>query len=373
MGKKVLVLYAPLGAGHFAAAKAIVETFELNYSEIEIKNVNVLDFAFDIFKQGLPFAFTYVASKIPVLYKWIYNYCNHQSRYKYLNHTSDAIMRKSKFVKFIKDFNPDFILSTNPLPMQLVSKTKQKNIIDIMSANVCTDFGFHSLWHNPDVNYYFISNEEIKNKLLAHNVKENKIEITGIPIESRFNKKIDCNKVLDDLSFNKENPILLIVGGKLKYNRLLNIIDGIKEKINNAQFIVVAGRDKKLQNQLRLSHIGKDPRVKVFNFVNNLYDYMSVADLILTKAGGLTVAECLAKNLPMIIDGVIPGQEDDNVEYVVKHGAGIKVNGAREAVNVIVDLLNDEHRLAKMKENCKIIAKPHAAKDIVNFIVSKIV
>ena len=121
--KKVLILHAPLGAGHGAAAKAIAEAFLLRYPDIEVKSADVLDFSHELFKQTLPKAFYFFTLYIPFLYKLFYDYSNHRSRYKFLNHVSDAFLKKSRFVKFINDFNPDFIISTNPLPMQLVSKT----------------------------------------------------------------------------------------------------------------------------------------------------------------------------------------------------------------------------------------------------------
>ena len=127
--KRILILYAPLGAGHGMAAKAIAEAFAQNYPEFEIKTANVLDFAFEIFKQALPRVFVYISSKVPFLYKWVYDGFNNQTRYNFLNRVSDVFIKKSHFVKFINEFNPDFIISTNPLPMQLVSLTKHKKII----------------------------------------------------------------------------------------------------------------------------------------------------------------------------------------------------------------------------------------------------
>jgi len=370
--KKVLILYAPLGAGHGKAAEAIAEEFALKYPDIEVKNIDVLDFAFEIFRRGLPWAFVFFNSKAPFLYKWVYQYYNHQSRYKSLNNVPGAFLEKSRFIKFIKNFNPDFIISTNPLPMQLVSKTKEKNIIDILSANVCTDFGFHSLWHNTDVNYYFVANEEIKEILIEHGVDDNKIQVTGIPISLKFSEKLDRKKIIDNLGFDISKPILLIVGGRTSYKNLSAIINGVKIKNNELQFIIVAGRDKILQKKLKDSKISKDSSVRIFDFVDNLDEYMSAADLILTKAGGLTLSECLAKNLPMVINDIIPGQEEDNVNYAVSHGIGIKADNTKEAINAINKLFLQPEKLTLMKENCKKIAKPNAARDLIDFVISKI-
>lgn len=368
--RKILILYAPLGAGHGAAARAIAEAFSLKYPDIEVKNINVLDFAFDIFRQGFPWAFYFITFNVPFFYKWLYNYYNYQSRSKFLNHASEMILKKSRFVKFINDFNPNFIISTNPLPMQLVSKTKQKNVIDILSANVCTDFGFHSFWYNPDVNYYFVANDRIKNSLLLHNVIPESVKITGIPISLKFSKKIDRQKILSDLKFSSSQPVLLILGGKIICRNLLKVVKGIKEKNHSTQFIIVASRDKNLQKELKKSKINNDPSVRLFDFVNNLDEYMTAADLVFTKAGGLTVAESLAKGLPMIINDIIPGQEQDNVNYLVSHRAGIKVKSIEEIIDNVIGLFNQPDKLMKMKENCLKIAKPNAAVELADFVIS---
>jgi len=369
--KRILILYAPLGAGHGSCAKAIAEAFALNYPDFEVKTANVLDFAFEIFKQGLPRVFVYVNSKIPFLYKWIYDSFNHQSRYNFLNQMSDVFIKKSHFVEFINEFNPDFILSTNPLPMQLVSLTKHKKIINIISANVCTDFGFHSLWYNPDVNYYFVANEDIKKALVEHGASQEKIVVAGIPVSLKFSKETDRRKISAGLNFNTNTPTLLIVGGKIKYKTILKIIEKTGEK-NKAQFIIISGRDKNLQEELEKSNLKKNPNVKIFGFVNNLQDYMAASDLILTKAGGLTVAECMQKNLPMVINDFIPGQEEDNVKYIVERGAGIEAKNTRDAIKIINDLFNSQEKIAIMKKNCEKIAKPDAAKDLADFVALKI-
>ncbi len=371
--KKVLILYAPLGVGHGAAANAIAEVFALEHPDIEVKNVNVLDFVPDMFKQGLPWFYNQATSKMPILYKWIYSYYNYKSTSKNLSNLSRIILKKSKFIEFLKDFDPDFIISTNPLSMQLVSLTKEEEIINILSANVCTDFGFYPLWHNKDVNYYFVTNEEIKKSLIKYGVSVDKIKITGIPVSLKFSNELNREKIIkNDLKFNPLHPILLIVGGRIMYKNLLKIINGIKNKNSIVQFIVVAGRDKILQEKLKESEITNDPLVRVFGFINNIEDYMTVADLILTKAGGLTVSECLVKNLPMVFNSIIPGQEEDNVKYTVRQKVGVKAEGVKKSVEVINRLFFKSKKIAEMKKNCIKIAKPSAAKDVVDFVVLNI-
>jgi len=372
--KKILILHVPFGAGHVMAAKAIAESFEKKYPEIQTEVIDALDFSFEIFRQILPKTFNLMTAKAPFLYKWVYDYCNNDSRQDLLTITYSAVIKNSGFVKFIKDFNPNFIISTNPLPMQLVSFTKQKNIIDILSANVCTDFGFHAFWHDADVNYYFVATEEIKRALAERGMEQEKVRVTGIPIRPRFFETVDRVKILHELGFSNEFPVFLVVGGggKITYLNLLMIIKKVRERNQEAQFIVVAGRDKSLEKKLEKSDLKTYPKIKVFGFTDKMADFMSVADLILTKAGGLTIAECFAKGLPIIVNDVIPGQEDDNVEYLVKNGAGFTAKGAKEAAEIAVNLLSIPEKLAEIKENSKKLSKPNAAEDIADFVVSQI-
>jgi len=368
--KKVLILYAPFGAGHGGVAKALTKAFLFKYPDVEVINENILEFTFSAIKGDLPKIYDKITLKFPILYKWLYNYF--QPRIRILNWASGVILKKNKFVNFIKDVNPNFILATNPLPIQLISETKEKNIIDILSGNVCTDFGFHSMWYNRHANYYFVATEEVKNSLIRHGVKSEEILVTGIPTDIKFTKQPNRQKIIKDLGFNSSGQILLIVGGKISCKDILLITKKTKEKNERLQFIIVAGRDVSLYRELSRSQFVKSPFIKVFSFVNNLDEYMTVSDLIITKAGGLTVSECLIKGLPMVINDIIPGQEEDNVNYVVENKIGLRTTNLTETIDILNELFSNPSKLETMKKDCQRLAKPRAAEEVIDFVVSKI-
>jgi processive 1,2-diacylglycerol beta-glucosyltransferase len=367
--KRVLILSAPFGAGHGSAAQAIAEVFVKKYSNIDVKVVDVMDFAFKIFKESVPKAYFLMSSKIPLLYKWIYSFHKKVSRHKFLNKISDTMLKGSEFADFIKNYNPDFIVSTNPLPMHLVSMTKEENLINVPSANVCTDFGFHAFWYNSDVNYYFVAIDGIKRRFIKKGVNKDSIIVTGIPIKDKFKEGCNKSEIISKLGFSENIPVLLIVGGKMSYEKLYKVFDNLKGK--NIQFIIVAGRDEKLYAQLQESELKNNSAVRIFGFIDNLNEFMSISDLILTKAGGVTVAECFAKGLPMVINDMVPGQEEDNVKYVVANKAGFECKNQKKCSKIILDLFMGK-KLNELKENCKKLSKPNAAEGIVNFIISKL-
>jgi len=367
--KKVLILSAPFGSGHASVAQALEEVFVKKYPNIEVRVADVMDFAFKIFKESIPKAYLIISSKAPLLYKWIYKFHKKVSRHKILNKLSDSMLKGSEFADFIKEFNPNFIISTNPLPMHLVSISKEENIINVPSANVCTDFGFHTFWYNPDVNYYFVATEGIKRRFVKRGVGKDSILVTGIPVKERFKKECNKSQILSSLGFSENIPVLLIVGGKMSYEKLYKVINNLKGK--NVQFIIVAGRDKELYEQLQESEIKDNPAVRIFGFIDNLDELMSISDLILTKAGGVTVAECFVKSLPMVINDIVPGQEEDNVKYVVLSKVGFECKNQKKCAKIILDLFMG-NKIKELKENIKKLAKPNAAEDIVDFIVSKL-
>jgi processive 1,2-diacylglycerol beta-glucosyltransferase len=369
---KILILHGQPGMGHSIPASAISEVFSKKYPQVQVKVVDSFDLCYKFFRFGYPFLYNLVVSKFPIIYKMCYAGYEYKVFYGFLEKLALLFVNKSKFLSFTKDFSPDFILATNPLPLQLVSFFEEKKFIDIKSANVCTDFVFHPMWHSQDINYYFIANEEMKKSFINFNVDPEQIKITGIPVRSKFNQPLDRKKIIAELGFDPSHPVLLIVGGYLAYKKLLKVVMGIKNKNAQVQFIIVAGRDKNLYKILQKSVLKNDSSSKIFGLVKNMEDFMAVADLVLSKAGGSTVAECLVMGLPMIINKIIPGNEEGNAQYLFDNGAGLKAIGVEQIVETVVDLFSRPEKLAKMKECCKKVAKPNASEEIVDFVVSQI-
>jgi len=369
--KKVLIVYATGGMGHVTAAKATEQAFKLKYPDVETKNIDVIDFAPKFYKKIFVDGYNYVSAKKPKFWGWLYRKYNNRFSQKLPTMLSVAAISR-KFIPFIKEFNPDFIISAHPLPMVLVSNSREKNIIDILSSIIITDFGCHSFWINKGVNYYFCAAEDVKKCLGGYGVDLNSAVVSGIPIEPKFSKQEDKISLAKKFGLNLERPTLLIVGGQFSFLNLKMIIDGINHRNKDIQFIVISGRDKALRNAIEKSDLSKNNNIKIFDFVDNMQEFMTVSDLIFSKAGGLTVSECMAKGLPMVINKVIPGQEEDNVNYLVRHNAAVKADSFSGIIEEVNNLLANPAKLAEMKNNCLKIGRPNSAENLVDFVYEKI-
>jgi processive 1,2-diacylglycerol beta-glucosyltransferase len=373
MSKKVLICYASGGMGHVMAAKAVQQAFKRKYPEIEVKNVNVIDFARRSYKFFFVDGYNFISARLPGFWGWLYRTFNTKDRQDLPSRLSFWAIER-KFIPFINEFKPDFIISTHPLPMIIISHSKDKKVIDVLSSMVCTDFGCHSFWVSPEVNYYFGAVDNVAKCLINFGVRPEQVLVTGIPIEEKFAQPL----VKDDLSkkFGLKPGVftILIVGGQFDFETLKNVISGIIDKHDgHVQFLLVAGRDVKLKEALDKSDLNRRfANVKTFGFIDYMHELMTVADVIFSKAGGLTVSECLAKGLPLVINKVIPGQEEDNVEYLVSHQAALKVSDAAGIISAMDSLIRNPQKVAEMKKAARAIGKPKSAEALADFVYEKI-
>lgn len=372
MVKKVLVLYAEAGQGHAVSAQSIKQAFNAKYPQVKVKEVNVIDYANKLYQKTFVKGYEKVSGKMPAVWGFLYKHYDSHSRQRFLQFVSKLAL-ESKLIPLIKDFNPDIIIATHFLPIKLISFSKQQDLIQIPSAVVVTDFGCHSFWVDDEVNYYFVATPGVGKCLQKYGVNPNQIFVTGIPINLKFSKKLSKSKLITKLGLKIGKTTVLIVGGQFNFSALSQIINGVlKKHLDGVQFLVVAGRDKTLAQAIKNSSLDKNPNVKVFGFVDNMEELMTVADLVFSKAGGLTVSECLAKGLPLVINKVIPGQEEDNVNYLTSKSAAIKAENFDGIIKAVNDLLANSQKLNQMKKVAKEIGRPNSATDLVDFVVSKI-
>ena len=111
-------------------------------------------------------------------------------------------------------------------------------------------------------------------------------------------------------------------------------------------------------------------RVRVFDYTTKVPEIMSISTLVVTKPGGLTTSESLASGLPLLVINPIPGQEEENAEFLESHNVGVWIRKKDNPDKVIQELFKDKNKLERMKENTKLLAKKDSTKDICRIIMS---
>ena len=195
------------------------------------------------------------------------------------------------------------------------------------------------------------------------------IKVFGIPIQSRFTKRLDKKALAQKFGLNPDLPVLLIMGGGQGLGPIKNVVRSLRKLKTPLQMIVLAGTNGRLLRWLKRHSQKLDKKIIVYEFVDNVDELMEVSTLIITKPGGMTTSEALAKGMPMVIINPLPGQEMRNTDFLLKSGIALRVDDTGDIGEEVELLLKSPEALAAMRQAAYENSHPNAASDIARFIL----
>ena len=198
----------------------------------------------------------------------------------------------------------------------------------------------------------------MKNDMIELGINENKIHVTGIPMSDRFFENFDKEKIYKMFELNPSKKVILFFGGGefgLGKDRTVQVLEAFIKKLTDFQIVAVAGKNEKMKEAFEelVKNNQAEDRVRVLGFTDKVPELMNISCLVVSKPGGLTTTESLASNLPMIIINPIPGQEEENAEYLVNHNTAIWLKKDDNVEEIINNLLSDSSKLEEMSNNAK--------------------
>ena len=371
--KKVLIFYAAYGGGHLSAAKSIQKYITENFTDVESEMVDCMKYINKPLEKVTTGAYREMAKKVPKLWGKVY-FDSEKGLLSEISKDSNKLMAK-KLSKLINEINPDLIISTHPFSSQMASYLKGKGKIDCEIATILTDFAIHKQWlvGSEYTNNFFVSNDTMKNDMIDLGINENKIHVTGIPMSDRFFETFDKEAIYKMFNLNPDKKVILFFGGGefgLGKERTVQVLDSFVKKLTNFQLVAVAGKNEKMKEafeELAKNNQAED-RVRVLGFTDKVPELMHISCLVVSKPGGLTTTETLASSLPMIIINPIPGQEEENAEFLESKGAGVWLKSTDNPDDIIDLVFKDENKLEQMKKNAIKLAKKNSTKEICNIL-----
>lgn len=366
---RILIFYGSYGGGHLSASRSIRDYIQSNYPDSEIMMVDCIEYINKLFNKVTTKAYVDFSKNA----RWIWKQLYYGSESGGLARISNSINRimAIKLDKLIQEFCPTLIISTHPFSSQMCAILKQKGKLSCTLATVMTDYAPHNQWlvAHEFVDYYFVAHEGMKEQLIERGVEPNKIYATGIPLSNRFLLNYDKSKVLQEYNLSPDKKtILFFCGGEYGFgkDKTFNRLKAIIDTFPNLQVIAIAGRNEKMKERFDalVEETNSRNTVKILSYTNQVPELMSVSDLVITKPGGLTTTESLASGLPLIIIDPLPGQEEENADFIEKSGAGIWIKENDDIQNILFDVLGNTYKLQDMKIRARLIAKKNSTKDI---------
>jgi processive 1,2-diacylglycerol beta-glucosyltransferase len=251
------------------------------------------------------------------------------------------------------------------LPAEIIASLRRKGELSLPQTTATTDFETHRLWVNQPCDRYFTTTAEGALYLQHWGVPAKDVTVTGIPIHPVFARPKDRTECLAHHGLAGDRPIILQLSGGFGVGPIAKLYRALLEVARPIELVAIAGRNEAVQKELQAIEPPPRHRAKVLGFTDQIDELMAVADLVVSKPGGLTTSETLARGAAMVIVNPIPGQESRNSDFLLENGAAIKVNNIATLAHKIDGLLDDPTRLAQLKANVARLARPRAAYDVV--------
>ena len=236
-----------------------------------------------------------------------------------------------------------------------------------------TDYASHKFWEikHEYVNMYFVANNEMKFGLINNGITESKIHVTGIPIDSNFLKEYNKEEIYNSFGISSDKQTILIFGGGQFGMSNINSVFSSLLKINkDIQIIAIAGKSTKNKKKFEKLAKKSDKKVVILGYTDRVPELMQICDFVISKPGGLTTTEILVSQVPFIIINPVPGQEEENANFLMNNGAAVRIWNPTKSLPFIEQFINNEFRIENMKIMQKHIARPNSTKEIVEKILS---
>jgi processive 1,2-diacylglycerol beta-glucosyltransferase len=373
---RVLLLYISEVSGHHSATIAIEHALRALVPGCSILNINAFHYTNPISEKIVNRVYMGVIKRTPKLWDYLYD---NPAVIERIDRFRKAIHKHNtpKFKKLFDEFRPDVVVCTQAFPCGMVAdfKAHYRNPIPLLA--VLTDFIPHSYWLYDTVDYYIVPSDDVGARLIKKGVSPEKIRPFGIPFNHAFNEPVDREKVFLKLKLDPSQTTVLLMGGGQGIGPLRTVLSSLERaKITSPrhrkdiQIVVVAGTNKKLYKSIKRRARRFRKKIVVFSYTPMIRELMSIADILITKPGGITTSEALAKKLAMLIIKPIPGQEVSNTHYLTTHHAALKVDNPRRVHHIVEELIDAPARLHKLSDAAGRISKPNASMDIARFILS---
>lgn len=367
MSKKVLLLYISEHSGHHCASMAIEKALHSLDGSIETMNLNSFNYTNPILEKVINQAYMGVVKRKPEIWDYLYDNPEVLRKTQKLRDVFHKF-NTGKLKPLLDEFAPDAIVCTQAFPCGMVADYKRSYGLRTPLVGVLTDYAPHSYWIYNNVDRYIVPSEETGKKLAENGIGEERILPFGIPIEHKFgdenNRRGDVRRRLGlDLS----KPCVLIMGGTQGLGPIKDMVKSIDKSHTEIQMVIVCGTNKRLCRWLGSRSFKK--KTIILPYAKNIDELMDTADLIITKPGGITTAEALAKGLPMLIVHPLPGQEAMNTRFLLNEGVAVKAESPEDVPVLLDELLYNKDKLADMRRKALFLSKPSSSVDIARMIL----
>lgn len=373
---RVLILSASVGAGHLKAAEALQAALLELDSSMRVTHKDVMTLTNPGFRRLYGKTYFNLIRLAPAVVGYLYNWMDKPSRRQ---DPWGARLRRSveklnlgPFLKLLRQEHWDIIVNTHFLPAEITASLRRKNKLDAPQVTVTTDFETHRLWVHEPCERYFTATAQGAAHLQYLGVPARSISVTGIPVHPRFARRMRQKESRRHWGVEENRPMVLQMAGGFGFGPLEKIYKAVLETPAPLTVVFVAGHNDKVKRAIHKIAVPARHKTKILGYTDKVDELMAAADIVVSKPGGLTSSECLARGVPLAIVDPIPGQESRNSDYLLECGAALKINDIPTLSHKLNALLSNPARLRHLRRQARKAARPRAAYDIARAVLELI-
>lgn len=374
MAHRILILTASVGAGHVRAAEAVELALRARDPAAHIERHDVMALTNMVFRRVYGKAYLDLVNHAPHLVGMMYDFSDSPQATKGVKHKLRHLVQQRNLSRVVAKIGEgwDLVVHTHFLAPDLMASMARKGRPVPPMATVVTDFEAHGFWVNQPCARYFVATKEAALALAAWGVPPDTMQETGIPIHPVFSTPLTMQAARATHSLDPQRPLILLLSGGFGMGPIAKIYAALMAIERPIQVVAVCGRNDKLKATLEKLPVPARHATQVLGFTTKMDELLAAADLVVTKPGGLTTSECLARGAAMVIMNPIPGQESRNSDWLLEHGAAVKVNSLSTLAWKVGGLLDEPAKLNALRASAKRLGRPNAAFDVADSVLAMI-
>ena len=349
-----------VGSGHVSAAEVIRRALLDGGDNVDVQVVDALELARRWFSWVYVDPYWWMLRHAPWMWRHLFEW---RQRKRHRSTAPAWVFRRGceKVLRRLKSFAPHEVIVTEIGAAEIAALAKREGWFNAPILAVQTDYQTEPPWVQREIDMYCVGSEEARVQLINWGVSPHRILVCGIPIDPSFALPFEIPELAQALGLDLKRPIVLVLGGGMGPVPLDAIVESLQFCGPPLQVIAVAGHDQRLQARLEKLRGKVALELRAFGWTNNIPELMAVADLLITKPGGVTSAEALAAGLPMLLTHPIPGPEERHLRYLEQEGVALSASRLEDVPTLTMQLLNHPERLEQMASRARELARPGAA------------
>lgn len=370
---KALILSVSTGQGHHATGQAVADCFET--MGVDCETLDAYGYIEPLLQGLLSKGYLITTKYIPKItskaYDLIVKKTEPVSDYS-VSKLANTFMAE-ELLDFLSSYRPEVVICTHVLSSTMMSILKERHEYNGIVVGIVTDFTVHPLWEETRyLDYYVTPSMLLEYQMMQKGLDVDKLLPLGIPIRPQFSEKMDKAEARRLLGLDENKNTLLLMGGSMGYGKIDRSLLDIDSLPMDFQVLVVCGNNSRMYRKISSLIPSMKNDVRVYGYVDNVHQMMDAADCIITKPGGITSSEALAKELPMIMVNPIPGQEERNVQFMLNNGLAVYVTRSFPVEEAVFSLFRHPETIQRISETAALRGKKHATKNLCNFLIEKV-